>query len=123
MLRRNQLLNLFVVAAAVLPVGSALAQLPTATLYAIYPPGAKQGTSVDVTVTGANLDDGERLVFSHPGITAQPKMSAVDDFHPAPTKMADQFTIAIGADVPPGIYEARHIGRYGASNPRSFVVG
>jgi hypothetical protein len=78
---------------------------------------------MDVAVAGANLDDGEKLVFSHPGITSQPKMSAVDDFHPTPAKVADQFTLAIAADVPPGIYEMRHVGRYGASNPRSFVVG
>jgi hypothetical protein len=92
-------------------------------LSAIYPPGGKQGSSVEVTLSGANLDDGERLVFSHPGITSQPKMSAVDDFHPTPSKVPDQFTVTIAADVPPGIYEARHMGRYGASNPRSFVVG
>lgn len=122
MLRRPQL-SVFCCSLLVLLSTQAWAQLPIPALNSIYPPGGKQGSNVEVAVTGVNLDDGERLVFSHPGITAQPKMTAVDDFHPTPAKVPDQFTVAIAADVPPGIYEARHIGRYGATNPRSFVVG
>lgn len=121
MLRRHQL---FVLCCSLSLLATHVwAQLPVPALNSVYPPGGKQGATVDVTVAGANLDDGERLVFSHPGITAQPKMSPVDDFHPTPTKIPDQYAVTIAADVPPGIYEARHIGRYGATNPRSFVVG
>lgn len=103
--------------------GPAWAQLPTPVLNSVYPPGGKQGTAVDIAVTGQNLDDGEKLVFSHPGITAQLKMSTPTEFKPTAAPMPDQFTVTIAADVPPGIYEARHLGRYGASNPRAFVVG
>jgi hypothetical protein len=102
---------------------AALAQLPSPALTSIYPPGGKQGSTVDVSVGGQNLDDGERLIFSHGGITAQPKMAEATEFRPTPAKMPDQFTVTIAADVPAGVYEVRHVGRYGASNPRAFVVG
>ncbi len=120
MLRRILPLSLLM---AALASSSTFAQLPSAALNSVFPPGAKQGTTLDVAVAGANLDDGTQLVFSHPGITAQPKMTEPDDFHPTPTKIPDQFSVTIAADVPAGMYEVRHVGLYGASNPRSFVVG
>lgn len=88
----------------------ASAQLPQPKLHTVFPPGAKTGTSVDVAVTGAELDD-IQLRFSHPGITAKALAKAND------------FAITVAANVPPGIYEAQVFGRFGLSNPRSFVVG
>jgi hypothetical protein len=88
----------------------ARAQLPQPKLHTIFPPGAKTGTSVDVTVTGAELDD-IQLRFTHPGITAKALAKAND------------FAVTVAADVPPGIYEAQVFGRFGLSNPRGFVVG
>lgn len=89
---------------------SASAQLPQPKLHTVFPPGAKAGTSVDVAVTGAELDE-LQLRFNHPGITAKALAAA------------NQFAVAIAADVPPGAYEARLLGRFGLSNPRTFVVG
>ena len=37
--------------------------------------------------------------------------------------LANEFTVTIAADVPPGIYDVRAVGTFGVSNPRSFVVG
>jgi hypothetical protein len=99
------------------------AQLPMPTWTSLYPPGAKQGSTVEVTVAGTNLDDAEKLLFSHPGITGTPKTSPPNDFNAQPTKVPNQFTITVAADVPPGFYEVRHVGRYGATNPRVFQVG
>ncbi|MDP6722116.1 MAG: hypothetical protein QGF59_25860, partial [Pirellulaceae bacterium] len=45
------------------------AQLPTPNLTTVFPPGAKQGSTLSVTTGGGNLDDGAQLLFSHPGIT------------------------------------------------------
>lgn len=100
----------------------AWAQLPLARLNAVFPAGGRQGSTVAVTLSGIDLDDVDRLWFSHPGIKAERVMLAADDFHPQPRPDEGKFTIKIAADVPPGMYEARAIGRYGASNPRFFVV-
>ena len=55
---------------------AARAQLPVTQLFAVSPPGGRQGTAVDLTITsGADLDGVKALYFSHPGITASPKMS------------------------------------------------
>lgn len=98
-----------------------LAQLPLPELTSIYPPGGKQGASIDVTITGKDLDGVSELKFSHAGITASQKMA--DDGILGPQPMANQFTLEIAGDVPPGIYEARAVGRFGLSNPRAFEVG
>lgn len=103
--------------------GSALAQLPNPTLTNISPPGAKQGTNVEVKVTGGDLDDLEKLVFSHPGITAEAKMTPPGEIIKTPKRVFGEFTIKVAGDVPPGVYEVRAAGRYGMSGPRSFAVG
>lgn len=100
----------------------AQAQLPVTQLTSLFPPGGKQGTTVEVTTAGADMDDIDRLVFDHPGLVAAPKMTAASDLEPA-RPMAGQFTVTIGGDVPPGVYEARVQGRFGLSNPRPFAVG
>jgi hypothetical protein len=109
-------------ACAVLALASsAFAQLPATQLTSLFPPGGKQGTTVELTVTGADIDDLEKLTFNHPGLVAVPKMSAATDFEPAkPTPGA--FTLTIAGDVPPGSYEAHAVGRFGLSNSRPFVV-
>ncbi len=102
--------------------GLVWAQLPTAQLTSVFPPGGRQGTSVEVTIAGTDLDDSDRLVFNHPGLVAQPKMAPTTEFEKTPRPMANQFSVQIAGDVPPGTYEARAVSRFGISNPRSFVV-
>lgn len=88
-----------------------LAQLPQTRLYAVFPQGAQTGQTVDVSVSnGADLDEINRMTFSHSGIKAE-------------HKSGNTFVVTVAADVPPGVYEARVHGLYGSSNPRSFVVG
>src|SRR5205085_5999352 len=58
--------------AAFLP---AQAQLPHARLSTIFPPGGRMGTTVDVTISGADLDEATQLQFSHSNITAKAKLS------------------------------------------------
>jgi hypothetical protein len=98
-------------------------QLPATKLYAIYPMGGKVGTSFDLAITNAADDDqAHKLVFSHPGITAKPKM-AEKGIYKSAKPIARQFAVTIAKDVPAGIYEVRAVGLYGLSNPRAFVVG
>ncbi len=102
--------------------GLASAQLPQTRLYALFPTGGQVGKTFDVTVTrGEDLDELDRLLFSHPGITATAKMTA-----PAtgkPELIPNQFTVTIAPDVPAGQYEVRAAGLFGISNPRIFSVG
>ena len=91
-------------------VCTASAQLPVARLTSIYPPSAQIGVATEIAVAGSDLDDLKELRFSTPGIAASLK----DGSH---------FTITASTNVAPGIYDARVIGRFGASNPRAFVIG
>jgi hypothetical protein len=95
-----------------LPVTMALAELPTARLLTIFPPGAKVGSTCEVTVAGIDLDDAHAIYFSDSNITAV-----------AQTNGPGKFLVSVGTNVPVGIYDARVIGRFGISNPRRFVVG
>src|ERR1043166_8215038 len=94
-----------------------LAELPLARLLTVFPCGGKIGSQVEITLTGADLDEANQLHFSHTGITAKQKMTGTNSA-PEPNK----FLVTIATNVPPGVYEARIVGRFGISNPRSFVV-
>lgn len=103
---------------------AAWAQLPQVQLFAVAPPGGKQGTTFDLTIAaGAELDGVNQLYFSHPGIKAAQKMSPPGALPVASEPLANQFSITIAPDVPPGVYDVRASGTFGMSNPRSFVVG
>jgi hypothetical protein len=91
--------------------GSLWAQLPAARISHLFPPGGRAGTSFEVTVNGSHLDEPSRIHFSHADLSAVPKSEG------------NKFTVTIASNVPPGVYEARFVGRFGLSNPRAFVVG
>ena len=63
-----------------LACAEALGQLPAAHLTGVFPAGAKVGTSVEVTISGSDLDDASALSFSHPGITAKQKLAEPGPF-------------------------------------------
>lgn len=111
------------IASMALSASTSLAQLPATRLQALFPPGAKQGSQTTVTITqGVDLEGINRLVFSHPGITAVQATAPVEG-KPEPQPVANQFVVNVAPDVPVGLYEARAIGVYGISNPRAFSVG
>ena len=94
------------------------AQLPQARLDSIFHPGGAQGTEIEVTISGADLDGLKTLFFSHPGIQAE-MLELEPSSHSNPPKIK----VTIAQDTPPGIYETCTQGYFGASNPRAFVVG
>jgi hypothetical protein len=102
--------------------------LPQPRLLAVSPAGGQAGTAVDVLLTGNDLESPQKLLFSHPGIKAQPAESQPTK----PVKPAQgqqqalveaKFKVTIPADVPPGTYDVRFVSKDGVSNPRAFVVG
>ena len=115
-------LRVAVLALAFCVASPALAQLPATQLTSVFPPGGKPGTSVEVTIAGQDQDDAARLLFSHPGIVGAAKMTTPTELEKVAKPVAGAFTVAIAADVPPGMYEVRTVGRFGQSNPRIFTV-
>ena len=118
-----------IVAALLLVVSAGVvrAQLPAARIDAILPVGGAPGTTFDVTIQGADLDDVAELRFSHPGITAKPRLAEPGPFDlppygTGPVPAENQFQIAIAADVPVGVHSVRVLGRYGLSPARAFLV-
>lgn len=91
--------------------------LPAPRLLTTMPMGGQLGTEVEVSISGESIEDVEQLLFSHPGITAEPKLDAAGK--PEPNK----FLVSIAADCPLGIHEARVLSRLGVSSSRVFTVG
>ncbi len=126
-------------AASVAMVGSAVAQqpppgLPSPRIQSVFPSGAKAGTSVEVTVTGFDVEEPEKLLFSHPGLKGEyisPPKEAPDPKDPKKTVPAPKvnpagphkFKVTAAPDAPLGVFDVRFVGKWGASNPRAFVVG
>ncbi len=113
---------LFALFALALLSGTLRAQVPVTQLTSIFPPGGKVGTTIEVTTSGADQDEATQLLFSHPGITGKPK-TATDGVSKTTQTGPNAFVVSIAGDVPAGVYEARLVGRFGASNPRAFVIG
>ena len=80
------------------------------------PMGGQAGTEFEVTITGEYIELAEQLMFSHPGITATPKLT---DGVP----VSNKYIVTIAKDCPPGIHEARVMTRLGLSASRAFNVG
>ncbi len=96
-------------AGMLLLAATARAELPSPRLDRLAPLGAAAGSTVDVEVQGADLDDAKILLFDHVGLRAE---FVKDRF----------FRVTVAKDVPAGTYDARLVGRFGISNPRLFAV-
>src|SRR5438552_656777 len=103
---RRAYLSLLVVMAM---AASAHAQLPLIRLDRITPLGGLAGSEVTLDIAGRDLDDVKTLHFDHPGLKGQ-------------WLKANQFKITIAAEVTPGTYEVRAVGRFGISGVRLFAV-
>lgn len=76
------------------------------------PMGGQAGTTVEVSLTGENIEEVSQLQFSSPKITAKPVAGA-----------ENKFAVTIAADAPEGVYDARVLSRLGISSARAFSVG
>jgi hypothetical protein len=85
------------------------AELPHIRLDSVFPLGGKAGSELILEIQGRDLDEVKALHFDHPGLKATPVK-------------ANQFRLAIAADVAPGTYEVRAVGKYGISGAVVFAV-
>ncbi|MCE9533605.1 MAG: PPC domain-containing protein [Planctomycetes bacterium] len=87
----------------------ARADLPSPRFDRLLPMGAAAGSSVEVEISGADIEDAKALHFDHPGLKAE----FLKD---------KKFKITVAADVPAGTYDVRFSNRFGISNSRLFQV-
>ena len=105
-------MNLRIVCSLALISVSAFAQqvtLPLPRLLTVTPMGGQAGTTVEVTITGENIEDVTEMQFSTPKITAKPVAE-------------NKFSVTIAADAQAGVYDARVMSRLGVSSGRAFSV-
>jgi len=110
----------FVGAASLWLAAASFAQevcLPAPRLLTVMPMGGQAGTSVEVAITGENIEETSALLFSTPKITAKAKIAADGKAEP------NKFVVTIAPDAPCGVYEARVMTRLGISASRAFSVG
>jgi len=108
--------------ACLLSDSTAIAQLPATRLDGVFPAGGKAGETIEATIFGGDLDNVDRLIFSHPGLTAKPKLADATPFDDGPQPIENLFIVSIAGNVPVGGYEVRCQGKYGISGPRKFMV-
>jgi hypothetical protein len=88
---------------------AAWAELPQIRLDQVFPLGGEAGSTLTVNIAGKDLDDVKALHFDHPGFKAE-------------LLKANRFRLTIAADLPPGTYDVRAVGKYGISGARLLAV-
>jgi hypothetical protein len=82
----------------------------------VMPMGAAAGSTVEVAVTGENIDEDSQLFFSNPKLSAQPKLE------PSGAVVKNKFVVTVPQDAQEGVYDARLMTRLGVSAARCFSV-
>ena len=102
---------------ALLSTAACLVMLTTRTAFGqapvlntVFPPGGQVGQSVEVTVSGSNLQRLRTLHCNVPGVRCEP-------LEPS------RFRLTIPADTPPGLCDLWAVGENGVSSPRTFAIG
>ncbi len=99
------------------------AELPATELTSLSRVVGQAASTFAVQVNGgAQLDEIDQLVFSHPGIVAKVQSLPPRLLETEPVPSFGNFDVTVSPDVAPGVYEVRVKGRLGLSNPRPFLV-
>jgi hypothetical protein len=111
------------VPALVLTAGLATAQSSPPQLLSVFPPGAKAGSTVELTLSGHGFEGGEKVLFSAKGFSAESSGVLPAPKQPLqgqPTSVV-KFKVTVPKDAS-GAHDVRVVGKSGLSNPRAFVV-
>src|SRR3990172_5913007 len=95
------------------PAAGQAVGLPQIRLTSVFPPGGKQGTTVEVTVAGNDFEDVTDLYFDHAGLKAEavmqptppPPKDKKDAKPPEPQRVPGKFKVTIAADTPLGAHD------------------
>jgi hypothetical protein len=111
----------------------ALTGLTPPRLFLVQPGGAKAGSTVELTLSGQDLDEPQGLLFSRAEIKSELVSVSQAPRQPAPRRQrgrrpvrltaTSKFKVTIPSGTPPGIHDVRIVTKGGVSNPRAFVVG
>ncbi len=95
--------------------------MPTIALTAISQPAAQVGSTIELRLSGSQVDELQDLLFSQPGLQATVRTSP-------PRLLQDQgrgtnvFDITIAPTASAGWVDLRALGRFGLSNPRRLLL-
>jgi hypothetical protein len=92
-------------------------------LLTVFPPGAKAGETVEVTLSGSGLDGDEKLLFSEKGFSAERLGSAKPDPKAKKGEANASVKFKVTAPKNAGTFDVRVVSKSGLSNPRAFLVG
>ncbi|MCI0705381.1 MAG: PPC domain-containing protein [Planctomycetia bacterium] len=103
--------------------GYATAQ-PGPQLLSVFPPGAKAGSTVEVTFGGHGFDGQEKLFFSEKGFEAELVGTVPAPKQPQQGRPSTfvKFKVTVPKDIASGTLDVRIVSKNGLSNPRAFVV-
>src|ERR1700722_17330431 len=96
--------------------------LPAPRLLLVFPMGGKAGSTVEVIVTGQDVEDANNLNFNIPGIKAElvgPVTGPDMKKQPLPgvgKTSSVKFKVSIPADALPGLHDMRISSPFGVSN-------
>lgn len=107
--RYREVLLLVAACSAMLTGHAAFGQVPPV-LSTVFPAGGQAGQTLEVTVSGSNLQGLRTLHGNVPGVRSE----RLD---------ASRLRLTIPADTPPGQYDLWAVGDNGISSPRTFVIG
>lgn len=85
------------------------ATFPTPTLTSLTPLGSQASAQIELTLRGADLDAPIAILLNERSI-------------PVKSSQPNVLSLALPADLKPGLYDLRFVGRYGVSNPRAFEI-
>lgn len=101
---------------------TAWGQFHVAALQSLTQLGAQAGSTIHLSVRGDRLDELTELRFSHPAIRGELQTTDPLPFATQRQPHYGHFVVTVPAEMPPGRYEVRGVGRHGLTNPRSFLV-
>jgi hypothetical protein len=102
--------------------------LPSPRLYTVTPSGGQAGSVFELRFTGTDIEDPEAILFSVPGIKAEPIVPPpppppMPNQPPPPKPSVTSFKVTIPRQTPLGVHDIRIVNKWGISNPRAFVIG